>query len=302
MSNARLHIVVVALFFLNIFHLYYRDSLSANVAPVPYPDDVLIRKRALTTGANYSAVYDEAWANLYASGSCYGCRFYGKLQDLIDFQTVLDAGAGNGMGVRMFRALGKFAYGVELSGQVLEHDAKDLLDQGWVQQGSLTMVPFEDESFDLVVSSDVLEHIKSGMEEDVVRELVRVLKRYIVLSISLKSHKNEDLHTYLRSRTFWENLFSSHGAVHNPVLKNILQDSMRNVFPVIHDRDLHDCREEGHEQEGGKYRCCLVRSPWLVGLGVLRQHRAVTPDDGDFEPWMFAFEKVSTETVKNRVH
>lgn len=59
--------------------------------------------------------------------------------------------------------------------------------------------------------------------DDVVRELVRVAKRYLVLSISLKSIHNDELHTLLRPRDWWEALFAEHGAVPNRALVWALQ-------------------------------------------------------------------------------
>lgn len=47
------------------------------------------------------------------------------------------------MVVRVMRGRGKAAWGVELSGAVLERQAGDLLKAGLVEQGSLTDLPYE---------------------------------------------------------------------------------------------------------------------------------------------------------------
>mmetsp|Transcript_6029 Transcript_6029/g.17747 ORF Transcript_6029/g.17747 Transcript_6029/m.17747 type:complete len:89 (+) Transcript_6029:531-797(+) len=57
------------------------------------------------------------------------------------------------------RQYGKNAYGIELSPAVLEKECPDLLSKKYVEAGILTNLPYEDNSFDLVMSSDVLEHI-----------------------------------------------------------------------------------------------------------------------------------------------
>ena len=80
-----------------------------------------------------------------------------------------------------------------------------------------------DKQFDLVFSGDVLEHILPGQADEVAAELVRVARRHIVMSISLKSHENEALHTTLRPRTWWEALFARHGAAPNRALVWALQ-------------------------------------------------------------------------------
>ena len=58
----------------------------------------------------------------------------------------------------------------------------------------------------------------------VVSELVRVAKRHIVMSISLKSYQNAGLHTLLRPRQWWEAMFEKHGAQPNRALVWALQE------------------------------------------------------------------------------
>lgn len=57
----------------------------------------------------------------------------------------------------------------------------------------------------------------------VVSELVRVAKRHIVLSISLKSYENVKLHSLLRPRHWWEAKFEQHGVKTNRALVWALQ-------------------------------------------------------------------------------
>lgn len=62
---------------------------------------------------------------------------------------------------------------------------------------SLTFLPPSpaDSQFDLVFSADVLEHIRPEEADAVIAELVRVAKRHIVMSISLKSWQVQGLGT-----------------------------------------------------------------------------------------------------------
>ncbi len=57
-----------------------------------------------------------------------------------------------------------------------------------VEAGVLTNLPYANASFDLVFSADVLEHIQPAEADAVVSELVRVARRHLFLSISLKPH------------------------------------------------------------------------------------------------------------------
>jgi hypothetical protein len=104
--------------FCTICHFFARFSTFTKIPQVPsfryLPADMLIEQQKTEVrkvSEQYSGKYDVALKSQYPQGSCFGCRFFGKLQNLIHFDTVLDGGAGNGMGVRMMRSLGKAAYG-----------------------------------------------------------------------------------------------------------------------------------------------------------------------------------------------
>lgn len=129
--------------------------------------------------------------------------------------------AGNGGLVRLLRRYGVETWGIELSKAEIEMDAKDLLANGWIEAATLTNIPYQDSQFDLVISGDVLEHISPAEAEQVVSEIVRVSKRHIFLSISQKGSriliKNQkaSIHTLLRPRRWWEDLFLKHGVCVN---------------------------------------------------------------------------------------
>ena len=163
----------------------------------------------------YQAVYDKTWTRGgYPAQSCWGCRFATDVITKLQFHTVLDAGTGNGALTRLMRQYGKNAYGIELSPAVLEKECPDLLSKKYVEAGILTNLPYEDNSFDLVMSSDVLEHIDPSEADAVVRELVRVSRRHLFLSISLKNNgapRGEAQHTLLRPRAWWHSLFQKYG-------------------------------------------------------------------------------------------
>lgn len=56
------------------------------------------------------------------------------------------------MMVREMRRRGKEAYGIELSPSVLEKDAPDMLKAGWVEQGTLTNLPYAGEHRKICIS------------------------------------------------------------------------------------------------------------------------------------------------------
>eukprot|EP00898_Chlorokybus_atmophyticus_P007123 jgi/Chlat1/7411/Chrsp6S07435 len=250
----------------------------------------------------YEDVYDKTWTQGgYPSQSCWGCRFGADVMSRLKFHSVLDAGTGNGAMVRLLRSHGKAAYGIELSRAVLEKECPDLLKAGLVEPGVLTNLPYADNSFDMVMSSDVLEHIHPEEADKVVSELVRVSRRHLFLSISLKGHTkvtegNDDeahRHTMLRPREWWEAVFARHGVVPNRELLWALQE--RDNHYLKEDSSLKNCRWEGKGDDGGLYEVCVVENKWLVGRREqenLRQERCITKANSELEPWFFSFRKV----------
>lgn len=252
---------------------------------------------------SYQGVYDKSWTEGgYPRQSCWGCRFAPDLIEKLQFQTVLDAGTGNCAMVRLMRAHGKNSYGIELSQAVLQAECPDLLSKGYTEPGILSNLPFEDNSFDLVQSSDVLEHIHPEEADMIVSELVRVSRRHIFLSISLKGHTKASAendneagrHTMLRSREWWEAKFREHGAVVNKDMLWAMQEKDHQYTKEA--GNLRDCRWEGVQGDGfGLYEVCIVDNTWLVGKREqenVRRDRCITTANAEMEPWFFSFRKL----------
>jgi SAM-dependent methyltransferase len=123
-----------------------------------------------------------------------------------DARRVLDFGCGNGHAVRQMRSRGYDWYGVELS----ETAFKEHLGEPYFYQGDLTQ--FDDRSFDLIYSTEVLEHIPEEEVDEVVTHMCRVSRNYLFLTISLRpSSNNNAYHCTLRPRTWWEQKFVANG-------------------------------------------------------------------------------------------
>lgn len=98
-----------------------------------------------------------------------------------DTHSVLDVGCGNGCFVNTLVSIfpNRFdrVIGLDLSDEALKHVKTEKLN------GNITDLLFEDESFDLVTSLEVLEHLPQEDFKRGVSELQRVSKKYVIITV-----------------------------------------------------------------------------------------------------------------------
>jgi ubiquinone/menaquinone biosynthesis C-methylase UbiE len=123
-----------------------------------------------------------------------------------DVETVLDAGCGNGVIINNLPKIFKKTAGLDMSEESLKYvKAEKIL-------ASITSIPFADNSFDLLICSEVLEHLKDEDYFATVKELQRVAKKYIILTFPngenlkrssvLCSNCDNWFHPYYHARSF----------------------------------------------------------------------------------------------------
>ena len=128
-------------------------------------------------------------------------------------------------------------------------------------------LPFKDKHFDVIFSTDVLEHVPEADVKKSIAELVRVsLTGVFFMTISLRL-SNYDLgkpvpisHVTVHGRSWWEALFKEHGCVRNEELLSKLQSKLPEKIP-------HDLTEKMRKSKPG-------HEFWR---------------DGEREPWFFIF-------------
>jgi len=122
-------------------------------------------------------------------------NFYSDLLAMVkplNPQRILDAGCGEGFTIMklMENGIGKRLVGVENS-KIAISLSKKVNPQLTIKFGSVYSLPYKDNSFDLVICTEVLEHLNEP--EKGLSELVRVSKKYLLLTVP-----NEPWFTYQR--------------------------------------------------------------------------------------------------------
>ena len=179
-------------------------------------------------------LYDQVYAGgIYSERVVIGTREAGLMTNVLlspalfgdreaaESLSVLDAGAGTGIMVdwllsgRAPRAVE--AVGIELSGVAVDSSPwPELKRNGTLVRGSLDAIPWPDRHFDLVWSNEVLEHIPAAQMPAVAREIARVTRGAVVMTISLRLSFWDDparphLHITCRPRAWWDAIWADAG-------------------------------------------------------------------------------------------
>jgi ubiquinone/menaquinone biosynthesis C-methylase UbiE len=132
--------------------------------------------------------YDGAYCNdMYnPHNGYYGWKWIIE-QNKFPFDKALDVGCGTGEGIRYALDKGKEVWGIDFA------DAREAWKKWGVEDrcqiASALNIPYPDESFDLVVCMDVLEHIPEEDVLDVLKEMRRVGNTAYVYAIALTLEK-----------------------------------------------------------------------------------------------------------------
>jgi len=131
-----------------------------------------------------------------------------------DVQTILDVGCGDGT-ITNILAKNYDVTGLDISKEALKYvRAPKVI-------GNCAALPFPDSSFDLVLASEVLEHLPLGVFERTLAELERVSKKYILISVPY----NENLREYYTKCERCDNVFHVWGH-----LRSFTPQDVRGLF------------------------------------------------------------------------
>jgi ubiquinone/menaquinone biosynthesis C-methylase UbiE len=142
---------------------------------------------------------------------------------MITFHSVLDVGAGQGQVLRWLKSRQDDlkCCGLEIS-QIAIKKSMAAPGSPSMVQGMAQSIPFADSLFDLVVCTDVLEHIPHEDSMKVIKELRRVSRQYLLLDVHTSGAAEDSmirrskfrmrtLHINRKKKLWWVQLFRSCG-------------------------------------------------------------------------------------------
>lgn len=146
-----------------------------------------------------------------------------------EYQTVLDVGCATGIVVNKFLEQGYDAHGCDISEWAVENTEteKDRVKVADVRDLS----GYKDNSFDLVICSETLEHIPEQYLQQALSELHRVSKKYVCFSVPL-GYKPVDLHSThftVHRREWWDKQIAKKFKY---VTRKKLEQGIWNFFPL----------------------------------------------------------------------
>ncbi len=170
---------------------------------------------------NYDYIYNQAYIGGYHKGpdTTNAREVVPYILDNLDFDSILDVGCAKGWAVYQLTKVGKKSQGIEITRLGVE-SAKQLGRN--VKQGNiLNMYNIKDNSFDVTMTTDVLEHLHIDDIDKAIKNLIRVSSKYTVHRIATWAgntnnwkdfkHLIPDPHLTVRDLNWWEDKFKQHG-------------------------------------------------------------------------------------------
>lgn len=146
-----------------------------------------------TGGPSYLELYEAEALKVerYASASYWDARYHrqrmARIVKLLSgmimpgASSFLDAGCGSGEYLMIAAGLGATTIGVDLSHNYTVR-ARRQSEQSHVGQASLGALPFKDASIDVVLCTEVLEHLPADIYRAALAELFRISRRVVVIT------------------------------------------------------------------------------------------------------------------------
>ncbi len=167
---------------------------------------------------NYENEYNEYWSrsDRWESHSFTDPHaLASQIQALCGRGSFLDIGCGMGLLVRTLLNEGIDARGIDVAPRPIEK--ANQLAPGRFQIGSILSLPFPDQSFETVITTDCLEHLAEADVPAALKEVHRVARRFAFVQLSTRPDRDQRWHLAIHDRAWWEAQFFAAGFRRHPL-------------------------------------------------------------------------------------
>ena len=111
---------------------------------------------------------------------------YKAVLDIVKGKKVLDAACGSGYGTALMATAAQSVAGIDISAEAISYASKRYAELSNVRyiEASIAELPFEEHSFDVIVSFETIEHVNEELQNSFLREIKRCLKKDGILIMS----------------------------------------------------------------------------------------------------------------------
>jgi ubiquinone/menaquinone biosynthesis C-methylase UbiE len=121
---------------------------------------------------NIAGIYDRLFDNMNKGLRLAGVRMYRPSKGM----SILDVGCGTGSHLELYQCYDCSLYGIDLSPSMLEIAHNRLRESARLDLGDATNMPYEDHTFDLIISMLSLHEMMPSTRSGVIGEMKRTLK------------------------------------------------------------------------------------------------------------------------------
>lgn len=201
---------------------------------------------------------------------------YLSVAKLVKDKTVLDAASGEGYGSSLLAQKANQVYGLDIDEDTVERAKKkyESFRNLCFQQGSIAQLPFEDNSIDIVVSFETIEHVSEELQWKYLAEIRRVLKSDGFLIMSTPNKKiysdKHDYHNKFHVKEFYRQDFIDF--LMHAFINVKLYNQRFEVISIIDDKLTKDIvqyfRNDEQENQEGKYYIAIASNAQLPNESI----------------------------------
>ncbi|WP_122894006.1 glycosyltransferase [Arcobacter peruensis] len=192
-------------------------------------------------------------------------RYYSILPN-IKGKKILDAASGSGYGSYLLSEFASEVTGIDISKEAIEFSRENYINKNLIYEvSSIERLPFDDNSFDVIVSFETIEHVNEKVQSMFLKECKRVLKEDGFLIISTPDKKvysdNANYNNEFHIKEFYENEFHNFLKTQFSTVSFLYQrNEVCNIISANECEVTNIIRKKYVDSSEGKYIIAICRN------------------------------------------